>query len=481
MENFRIRDIIESSNGKLLNGDFEEKVKKIVIDSREADEDSMFVAILGEVQDGHIFLDSAFKNGCRFFLVSDKKRAEEFLLSISLEERKSINLILVENTELSLGKIAKAYRKNFNIPFIGVTGSVGKTTIRDMVYSVVSSKFKSLKNKKNLNNQFGVPLTIFNLSKDIECAVIEMGMSGFGEISYLADIVKPKIGIISNIGTSHIESLGSQEGIFRAKMEIAEGFDEGSTLIVNGDDKFLRYLLDEKDDKKYEIQSFGKKEKNTVKCTSIEIVDDNSTIFKVEIDGEKREFKIPTVGEHNVFNAMSAILVGRKLMMSFEEIQRGLDNFRPVENRQDVVKLDNFTIINDVYNASPDSMIASLKVLGICKGRKIAILGDCLEMGSFAEDGHRRIGLNALKNSDVIITTGKDAKFIGIEAKEKGYDLSNLYHFDTKKELMDSLDKILKKDDVVLVKASRGMKFEDIVSKIFNLNSEIKKEGGKRC
>ena len=369
------------------------------------------------------------------------------------------------------------YRGAFDIPVIGITGSVGKTTTRDMIYSVVSNNFKTLKNEKNLNNQFGVPLTLFNLNRKHECAVIEMGMCGFGEIEYLVDIVRPKIGVISNIGMSHIELLGSQEGIFKAKMEIKTYFDEGSTLIINGDDKFLSQVYKDYvngDKEGYTVYSFGKNKNNTISLLSSEVLGEDATVFTVKIEGieENIEFKIPTVGEHNIYNAMSAILVGISMGMNFDDIRSGLMNFVPTKDRQDIIKTENYTIINDVYNASPDSMIASLKVLKLYNTRRVAIFGDCLEMGDFAEEGHRKVGLQAIDKTDLIITTGEAAKFIGIEAKERGFDLSKVYHFETKEELIDAIDSIVEKDDTILVKASRGMKFEDIVSHL---------EGGCKC
>lgn len=333
-----------------------------------------------------------------------------------------------------------------------------------MVYAVVSNKFRTLKNEKNLNNQFGVPLTIFNLDSSYECAVIEMGMSGFGEIDYLADIVRPDIAVISNIGTSHIEHLGSQEGIFKAKMEISDYFSEDSCLIVNGDDEYLSKLRAEKDAISYSLCSFGKDWKNTIVLKSIENLD-NKTNFVVKIEDKEEEFSIPTVGEHNVYNAMSAILVGLRLGMNIDEIRQGLMNFVATGDRQNIINTGKYLVINDVYNASPDSMIASLKVLALNKDRrKVAILGDCLEMGDYEEEGHRRVGLQSVRRSDVIITQGKAARFIGIEAQEHGFDLSNIYHFDTKKELIEDLKNILEDQDAILVKASRGMAFEDIVN-----------------
>lgn len=461
MISLKIKEVLEAtrgqkSNGRLVIGELEASLSSIVIDSRQAGPDTMFIAIIGENTDGHKYIKSAYDLGCRTFMVSQE-------LDI-LDQLDGSSIVCVDNTELAMGQLAKYYKNKFDIPVVGITGSVGKTTTRDMVYAVVSNKFRTLKNENNLNNQFGVPLTIFNLDSSYECAVIEMGMSGFGEIDYLADIVRPDIAVISNIGTSHIEHLGSQEGIFKAKMEISDYFSEDSCLIVNGDDEYLSKLRAEKDAISYSLCSFGKDWKNTIVLKSIENLD-NKTNFVVKLEDKEEKFSITTVGEHNVYNAMSAILVGLRLGMNIDEIRQGLMNFVATGDRQNIINTGKYLVINDVYNASPDSMIASLKVLALNKDRrKVAILGDCLEMGDYEEEGHRRVGLQSVRRSDVIITQGKAARFIGIEAQEHGFDLSNIYHFDTKEELIEDLKNILEDQDAILVKASRGMAFEDIVN-----------------
>ena len=329
-----------------------------------------------------------------------------------------------------------------------------------MVFSAVSSKFKTLKNTGNLNNQFGVPLTLANLDKSYECAVIEMGMSGFNEIEYLVNIVNPQIGVISNIGLSHVERLGSREGIFKAKMEITTNFDENSTLIVNGDDDMLATLKGK--DLKYNLKTFGFEKDNTIYCVDFEM-NDNDTIFNVMIDNKIEKFYIPTVGEHNIYNAMAAILVGQTLNLTLDEIRNGLETLEITKSRMDVIKNDNYTVIDSVYNASVDSMRAALKVLNRYKTRKVAILGDIFEMGSFAEEGHKQVGKDASENADVIIAIGKDAEFISKEALENNMNKDNVHHFATKEEAMENFKNILQKGDTILVKASRGMHLEEVV------------------
>ena len=447
-----ISELVSATNGRLVFGNESDCIIDVVIDSRKANKDNVFVAVIGENLDGHKFMQSAYENGCKTFI---KNASSSIKLNSS-----DINLIEVEDTQIAVGNIAKYYKEKFDIPYIGVTGSVGKTTTRDMIYATVSSRFNTLKNEGNLNNHFGVPLTLFNLDESYECAVIEMGMSNFKEIEYLANIVNPKIGVISNIGLSHIENLGSQEGILEAKMEIATNFNENNTLVVNGDDKFLATLKEK--NLNYSLKTFGFNKNNDIYCESYEMNEEDLT-FTCYIDGKKEEIFIPTVGEHNIYNAMAAILVGKELNISLDDIKNGLKNFKATKMRLDIIKNNKMTIINDAYNASPDSMEAALKILGRYKNRKVAILGDMFEMGEHSEYGHRLVGRYAIDNTDLLVAIGKDAIFMCDEAKSLGFDESNIYYFNTKEEAIENIDTIIKEDDVVLVKASRGMQLEKIV------------------
>ena len=453
MEYLTIKELILASKGKLVSKMSENStVNDIVIDSRKANKDNAFVAIIGENLDGHNFINSAINQGCKTIIKNKNSNVDI--------ENKEINVIEVEDTQIALGDIAKFYKEKFKIPFIAVTGSVGKTTTRDMVHSTISARYNALKNVGNLNNHFGVPLTLFNLNKEHEAAVIEMGMSNFGEIEYLANMVQPQIGIISNVGYSHVEYLGSREGIFKAKMEVTANFDSNSLLIINGDDDCLKILKGK--DLVYQLKTFGFEKDNDIYCEDYKMTDDSIT-FTAVIDGNHEEFFIPTVGEHNIYNAMAAILVGINLNMTIEEIKEGLKNFQCTKNRLDIIKTNNITIIDSVYNASIDSMNATLSILGRYNNRRVAILGDMFEMGDYAEFAHRQVGKFAANNMDVMVAIGKDAEYIVKELIETGVNPENLYHFNTKEEAIDRLDNIIKENDVVLVKASRGMHLEKVV------------------
>lgn len=452
MEALSVKDLLQATNGNLVSGNELDKINNISIDSRKAKLGDVFIAIIGENLDGHKFMQSALDNGCKTFI---KNRSN----SIKFESS-DINLIEVDDTTIALGDIAKYYKEKFVIPYIGVTGSVGKTTTKDMIYAAISNNFDTLKNEGNFNNHIGVPLTLFNLNKKHECAIIEMGMSNFNEIEYLANIVNPKIGVISNIGLSHIENLGSQDGILKAKLEITTNFDENNILIVNGDDEYLSKVC--KEDCNYNLKTFGFNSNNDVYCTEY-IMSEDSINFKCIIDGKEEAIFIPTVGKHNIYNAMAAILVGLTLGMELEDIKLGLRGFTASKMRLDIFKKNDLTIINDAYNASPDSMKAALDILGRYERRRVAILGDMFEMGEHSEYGHRLVGESSINNVDVLITVGDMSKFIGDEAKKLGLDNNNIHHFENKELAIESLNNIINKDDVVLVKASRGMKLEQIV------------------
>ncbi|MGL5717468.1 MAG: UDP-N-acetylmuramoyl-tripeptide--D-alanyl-D-alanine ligase [Paraclostridium sp.] len=452
MEALSIKELLVATNGKLVEGNEKEEITNIVIDNRVAKPGDVFIAIIGENLDGHKFMQGALDNGCKTF-IKNKSNSIKF-------ESSDINLIEVEDTTIALGDIARYYKEKFNIPYIGVTGSVGKTTTKDMIYAAISNKFDTLKNEGNFNNHIGVPLTLFNLNKDYECAIIEMGMSNAKEIEYLANIVNPKIGVISNIGLSHIENLGSQEGILKAKLEIATNFNESNTLIINGDDEYLKKIC--KEDLKYQVKTFGFNTNNDIYCKEYSMNEDSINFICVIEDKEEKIY-IPTVGKHNIYNAMAAILVGLTLNMELEDIKLGLTTFTASKMRLDIFKSNELTIINDAYNASPDSMKAALDILGRYEKRRVAILGDMFEMGEHSEYGHRLVGQHAINNVDILITIGEMSEYIGQEANKLGLSNEFIHHFKNKEIAIESLDKIIKDKDVVLVKASRGMKLEKIV------------------
>ncbi len=456
MQVLSISDILRATDGELIHkssgAEFIE-ITSVTTDSRKAAEEVLFVPLKGENVDGHDFINSALEHGA----------------AVSLTEKPSNitlgNVIKVKDTRKALGDIARYYKMKYPVPTVSITGSVGKTTTKDLVYSVISQRFKTHKTPNNFNNDIGVPLTIFGLGEEHQAAVIEMGMNHFGEISYLADIVHPDCAIITNIGMSHIENLGSREGIFRAKMEIAERFGEDNTLIVNGDDEYLSTLSDTP----YKLVKFGMNDKNDIYAKDIV----NKGLGGIEFtvvhpDGEFRaEVKQP--GVHNVYNALAAVAAGFYMGISEAECARGLKNCVYTASRLEIIEHKGMEIINDCYNASPDSVRAALKVMSeSTKPRKIAVLGDIFEMGELARDAHFELGVAVSEScADMLITAGENAWFMAEGAKASG--MSEVVSFKTTDELKSNISGLIKSGDCILVKASHGMRFCDITDAIKSL------------
>lgn len=442
-------EIVKATKGKLLLNNNKE-VEYISTSSKDIKENTLFIPIKGEKYDGHAFLEDAYNNGCRIFLI-DKNH--EFY-------KKDISLIEVNDTLLALGSLARFYLDKFNVDLIGVTGSVGKTSTRDIIYSVLNEKYKTLKNELNYNNEIGIPKTLFNLDYSYEKAVIEMGIDKKGDISYFKTIAPLKHAVISNIGLSHIANFKNQEGIFHAKMEIAKDFNKENTLIVNGDDNFLKTLKDKK--LPYNLLTYGFDKDNTIYCVSYEIVNGKIN-FKVNFKNKVYDYTIPSIAKHNIYNAMSAILIGNLYNLTYEEIKKGLENVSFTEGRLTIINKKDITIINDCYNASLDSIISALNVLSTFKTRKVAILGDVLETGSYEEEIHKNIGKSIIGNTDILILVGDSIKYTYDEVIKNNFNKDNIYVFNTYEDVIKNIDNIIKKGDTILLKASHGIKLSNVV------------------
>ena len=442
-------EIVKATKGKLLLNNNKE-VEYISTSSKDIKENTLFIPIKGEKYDGHAFLEDAYNNGCRIFLI-DKNH--EFY-------KKDISLIEVNDTLLALGSLARFYLDKFNVDLIGVTGSVGKTSTRDIIYSVLNEKYKTLKNELNYNNEIGIPKTLFNLDYSYEKAVIEMGLDRKGDISYFKTIAPLKVAVISNIGLSHIANFKNQEGIFHAKMEIAEHFNKENTLIVNGDDKFLKTLKDK--NLPYNLLTYGFDKDNTIYCVSYEIVNGKIN-FKVNFKNKVYDYTIPSIAKHNIYNAMSAILIGNLYNLTYEEIKKGLESVSFTEGRLTIINKKDITIINDCYNASLDSIKSALNVLSTFKTRKVAILGDVLETGSYEEEIHKNIGKSIIGNTDILILVGDSIKYTYDEVIKNNFNKDNIYVFNTYEDVIKNIDNIIKKPDTILLKATHGNKLTNVV------------------
>lgn len=451
MKSLSLKEII-SAVGGIFKGNLntsETFIGHITTDTRKIQEGDLFIPLKGDNFDGHDFLLQAFEKGasCCF----------------SETEAPFSNLILVKDTKKALKDLAKYYRSLFSIPVVAITGSVGKTTTKDLIASVLSQKYSVLKTEGNFNNEIGLPLTIFCLEEFHEVAVLEMGMNSFGEIHNLSEIAEPDIAVITNIGVSHIENLGSRNGILKAKCEIFDFMNEKGIAVLNADDDKL-ITLDNK--LKNKINWYGIYNKSGIYADEIQSKGLEGIFCRIHTQLGEFCTDIPVSGEHMIYNAMSATIVGILLELNLEEIKKGIEQFTPSKMRMNILNTNaGIKIINDSYNANPVSMKAAIDVLKNAQKRTVCILGDMLELGEYTKIMHYEVGSYAAqKKIDCIICIGTFAKYIAEGAiKEKD---SNVFFYADKEEFFERGLQILKADDVVLVKASRGMHFEKIVEKI---------------
>ena len=466
--NLKIKDILKCTNGKLIIGDTEKECKNYSKDTRTIKKGDTYIGIKGEKFDGSSFWKNALNNGSETVIINNIKLDE-----IEEYKKQNKNIIQVEDTIKAIGEMAsykmKIQKEKYNLKVVGVTGSVGKTSTKDIIANVLSKKYKVLKTEGNNNNHIGLPLTILRL-QDEEIAVIEMGMNHLGEISYLTKIAKPDIAVITNIGTSHIGNLGSRENILKAKLEILEGMDKKKIVINNDNDLLNKWYLENKNN--IEIHTFGIKNESEFNAKNIKLKE-NSSEFICENKNEKINIEVPVGGEHFILNALCGLTVGKLLNLNNEEIKNGIKDFKLTAKRMEINHLkNNITIINDSYNASYESMKASISNLKNMNGeRKIAVLGDMFELGDFSEKLHKEVGTEIYKNKiDKLYLIGNYSKFIGEEAEKEGYKKENIFYFENKDELFNNLKNNLKSGDVILIKASNGMKLFEIAEKLKNIN-----------
>ena len=458
--NLKIKDILKCTKGKLIIGDIEQECKSYSKDTRTIKKGDTYIGIKGEKFDGSLFWKEALNNGAGTVIINKID-----LDDIEKYQKQNKNIIQVEDTIQAIGEMAslkmRILKNTYNLKVVGVTGSVGKTSTKDIIANVLSQKYKVLKTEGNNNNHIGLPLTILRI-QDEEIAVIEMGMNHLGEISYLTQIAKPDIAVITNIGTSHIGNLGSRENILKAKLEILEGMEKKKIVINNDNDLLNKWYLKNKGD--IEIHTFGIKNESEFKAKNIKL-EENSSEFTCENKNEKINIEVPVGGEHFILNALCGLTVGKLLNLNNEEIKNGIKGFKLTAKRMEINHLkNNITIVNDSYNASYESMKASISNLKNMHGtRKIAVLGDMFELGDFSEKLHREVGTEIYKSKiDKLYLVGNYAKFIGDEAKKEGYKKENILYFENKEDLLKDLKSNLQNGDVVLIKASNGMKLFEV-------------------
>ena len=457
MESLTLEQIILAVGGDLGGQNQVESVAvtSLSIDSRDIKQNALYIPIKGERFDGHLFIEDAFDKGATIAFTQDRQ----------ITSSKGV-LVYVEDTKKALMNLAAYYRNQFDIPVVAITGSVGKTSTKDLVASVLSANYKVHKTQGNFNNEIGLPLTIFGLSKDHEVLVVEMGMNHFGEIHKLSKIARPDLAIITNVGLSHIENLGDQEGILKAKLEILDGMSEGGKLIINGDDELLQTIKTPGN-----LITYGRDKNNLFFAENIRSLGMGGMLATFNTPTWAMEIAISALGDHMIDNALAAIAVAQALGLSEADIKKGFKGYTPTGMRMDLQQAKNSVyIINDAYNASPDSMKAALNVLASMPNmkRKIAILGDMFELGDYAIPLHREVGgyIGEQGMVDLLITVGDLSQQIQLGAIGQGLSKGKALHFQSQEDLIAKLGDLIRPEDMVLVKASRGMELEKTVDEI---------------
>lgn len=441
----------------------DQQIQGISIDSRNIEKGNLFVAIPGDRFDGHQFVKEATEKGAGAAVIAKDKRH-----TIDQEVLDDIAVVLVEDTKKALRDMASWHRRKFDIPAVAVTGTNGKTTTKDMIAEVLSSRFCVLKSPKSYNNLIGVPLTLFQLNSRSEALVIELGMSSPGEIGILTQISNPGIGVITNIGPAHLESMQSVERIAKAKFELPECMSSPRTLILNADDQILaRRIKQKKKDER--VMSFGIEKKADFIADRIEVNGDGYISFRVNKD---LDINLGLLGIHNIYNALAAFAVGGLLGVDPQKIKQKLERYTPSELRMELVQIRDVRVINDSYNANPASTQKALETLKKIKtaGRKIAVLGDMLELGERAIDFHLEVGRKvAFLGVDMLLVVGELARFIAQGAKEAGMSSQDILTFENNQQVSFYLLENLKGGELVLVKGSRKMKTEEVVLSLKSL------------
>jgi len=455
MAQFTAHELRLATGGDLRFGAETTPVFGVSTDSRYIQSGEVFVALTGEAFDGHNFIMNCFAKGAAGVITS---RGVDYTVPADAF------VIVVQDTLKALQDIARLHRQRFAIPVIGITGSNGKTTTKDMIASVLEQRFRTLKTQANFNNEIGLPQTLLGLKQDHQVAVVEMGMRGLGEIRTLAKIALPTLGVVTNVAETHMELLGSLENICKAKAELIEGLSDQGTAFLNGDDQLVRKMVQ---CCQGDVVLYGTAAGNDVRAVDFQIQSAQETRVRVLAGRKEFDVTIPLPGRHNVVNAMAAVAVGLHLGLSVQEIQAGLSQFTPSAMRMDIsLTKKGYKLIDDVYNASPLSMRAAIDTLSdLAQGRRIAVLGDMLELGAISEDAHLEIGRHAARAGvSVLLTFGVQARFIAKGAQQIAKDLDYTESYDDMSKLVKKLVEIAKPGDTILVKGSRGMRMERVIT-----------------
>jgi UDP-N-acetylmuramoyl-tripeptide--D-alanyl-D-alanine ligase len=461
-------EILEATGGNLLSGDLEHSFSGIFIDSRSISLDKLFVAIKGDIHDGHSFTGDVIKHGVRGLLID---RTKTHTLPGQDPMKNGIVCVTVNDTIKALGDLAAFHRKRSSAAVVAITGSNGKTSTRKMTAAVVSRRFSTLSTYGNLNNHIGLPLTLLKLDGDHKWAVLELGMNHPGEIKRLGEICSPDIGVITNIGPAHLEGLGSLDAVMHAKGELLEGIKPDGTAVLNADDPRVLHLAQYTSRK---VLFFGRSKDARIRALSVKGTE-TGLCFDLALPEECIPVNLKTPAVFMVSNALAAAAVGYLLGLTAGEIRDGLEDFKPVTGRMNILKTGRgITIIDDTYNANPDSMKAAINTLRSLKGNHTGILvaGDMLELGEYAESMHRDIGQIAA-GSDIakLYITGEFARTVASGAMDKDMNPRDIFT-GTKEQILEDIKYRLESGDWVLVKGSRGMTMETIVQELSDWANE---------
>ncbi len=458
MPSFTLQEVIVAAKAEIVqeNDSKESGVvfQDIVTDTRKIQNGVLFLALKGERFDGENFAVEAVEKGAAGVMVSRACPVEK---TVGL----SVPVLRVADTLQAYQQLAHAWRMKFKLPLVAITGSNGKTTTKDLTAAVLSARWNVLKTQANFNNEIGLPLTLMQLTSVHQAAVVEIGMRGLGQIAAMAPIASPSIGVVTNVGETHMELLGSLANIAKAKAELVEAIPVGGTVVLNADNPYVAAMRT-KAQTGVRVLTFGVQEKADIRGEAIRTVG-QTTKFMAEFGQERHEFTLPMVGRHNVYNALAAMAVGLSLGFSAEEMQQGLDRLEATKMRFEYKTVGEYTVINDAYNASPMSMTAAINTLSeVAPGRKIAVMGDMLELGNVSVEAHTKVGRElAAKQVDAVLTRGEMGEYIARGAEDGG--MKAVYRCASHEAAGEILHKILQPGDTILFKGSRGMQMEKII------------------
>ncbi len=445
-------------------------ITEAAIDSRQVIPGSIFIAIPGENVDGHDFVEEAFKRGASFALIQKDISASSRTLDLrnGLSAESALDLtpplcLRVDNTTSALQQIARFWRRKLDIRVIGITGSVGKSTTKEMIAEVLGTRYRTLKSPGNLNNEIGLPLTILKLGAGHERAVLEMGFYVPGEIQFLCDIAQPQIGVITNVGTVHAERAGSQEAIAAGKSELVQALPEDGVAILNFDDIWVR-KMEEKT--RARIFFYGLSHEADLWADQIEGLGLDGIHFRLHYKNETLHARVPMIGRHSVHTALRAASVGLVEGLTWQEIFEGLSQGHTQLRLVAVRSHSGALILDDTYNASPESMLAAINLLDEMDGRKIAVLGDMLELGPYERQGHEMVGMRVAQVAKVLLTLGPRAHIIAEAARRAGMKPSSILEFEELEPIVDWLNKNITTTDAVLIKGSHGLRMDRIAASL---------------